>query len=159
MKRGTIKLLVTVLLVIGISGVSNAQKVFTFRYNQEELNEPESEAIRKHFLGEDIAYKMQLFKESYTYIEPASATSPADKIIVEKQPIFFSIKKMEKYLKKSVRKGYITEEEAVKILDTALNVALNIRYQDTKEFEDLLYSIKEEEEIVALYTNRVKLDI
>ncbi len=135
------------------------QEIFSFQYQQEEMAEVETESnIKKHFLGDIIAYKMQLLRESYTYIEPPSATSPAEKIIVEKQPIFFSIKKLDKFLKKQVKSGTMSEEDAKNKLENALNVALNIRYQETDTFEDVLRKAKPND-LIAIYSDRVKLEI
>ena len=134
------KLLFIIVLMIAVISV-RAQQEFTFMYQQEEMAEVESQSdIKKHDFGEDIAYKFQLLKERYTYVEPGSATSPSDKIIIEKQPIFFAVKKLDKHFRKSVKKVGVSKEDAVSELENALNIAINIRYQDTQELEDLLYT-------------------
>lgn len=148
------------LVLVGMFQLGFGQDVFSFAYTEEETVDVITEAdIKGHYLGDDIAYKMQLLRESYTYVEPASATSPADKIIVEKQPIFFSIKKMDKFFKKSIKKGEMTREEAKAKLSYAIDVALNIRYQETDELEDLLWKVKDPSEIAKIYSDRVRLDI
>lgn len=145
------KLLIIVVLMVAAISVK-AQQEFTFMYQQEEMAEVESQSdIKKHDFGEDIAYKFQLLKERYTYVEPGSATSPSDKIIIEKQPIFFAIKKLDKHLRKGVKKGGLSKEDATAELENALNIAINIRYQDTQELEDLLWDTKDPEGISTIF--------
>ena len=154
MKSGNQLFLLFFLLVF----TARAQESFTFHYQQSEMGEVISQAdIKKHPFGDDIAYKMQLLKESYTYTEPAS-TSASERIIIEKQPIFFSIKKLDKYLKKGMKKGDLSENDARTELENALNVALNIRYQDTKKLEDLLWKMKDPVQVSQLYKN-IKLEM
>lgn len=152
-----------VILICGFEGVSqDMQASFTFRYIEQELKELETspELVDDHYLGFDIAKKMQLLRETYTYEEPPTATNPAPRTVVEKPAIYYSVKKIDKHFKKALRKDEITEDEARKQLDNILNIALNIRYQETGKLEEILWDIKrDEEEIVKLYTDRVTLEL
>ncbi len=131
-----------------------AQDKYTFYYQEEEMAEVMSTSeIKKHDFGDDIAYKFQLLDESYTYVEPSSPTNPVDKIVIEKMSIYNSVKKVDKYLRKSVKKSMMTKDEAISALDNVLNVALNIRYQDTVEFEEILWGTKKAEEVAAVFAN------
>ena len=149
-------LLTTALLAMMV--VAQAQD-FVFSYNMKEMEDVQSQAdIKKHFLGDEIALKMQLLKESYTFIV-VDEINNTQRTSVEKPSIFYSVKKTEKYLKKALKKGQIDEEEAITQFDNVLNIALNIRYQDTKALEDLLWDIKDPNQIATLYESRVKLEM
>ncbi len=159
--RTSVKLLLTnCLLFLGI--VAYSQDVsFSFRYQQEELKDMEisEEMLKDHFLGYEIAKKMQLLKESYTYQEPGTATQPVGATVVEKPSIFYSVKKIERHLKKATKKEMIGEDDARAQLNSILDIALNIRYQETEKFEQILWDIKDPEEMATLYSSRVKLEM
>lgn len=162
--RAKVKYLLSLFMVsYGFVGLGqDLQASFTFRYIQQELKEMETspELVDDHELGFDIAKKLQLLRETYTYEEPPTATNPTPRTVVEKPAIYYSVKKIDKHFKKAIKKGEITEDEARKQLDNILNIALNIRYQETAKFEEVLWDLKrEEEEIVKLYANRVTLEM
>ncbi len=138
--------------------VAQAQD-FTFQYNMEELNEVQNQNdVKDHFLGQDIAMKMQLLKESYTYKE-VNEISNTENTVIEKPSIYNSVRKLSKHLKKSIKKGNISEPEAFNLLDNVLNIALNIRYQDTAALESELWKIKEPDELARLFTERIALEM
>ncbi len=151
------KFLMTIMFALTIVAV-NAQD-FTFEYAMKELEEVQSsDEVKTHFLGNEVAMKMQLLAESYTYKVEDEITGTA-KITVEKPSIYNSVKKTERYLKKGLKKGNITQEEAKLQFDTILNIALNIRYQDTQQLEEVLWDIKDPDQIASLYTSKVKLEM
>ncbi|MFY0686863.1 MAG: hypothetical protein JXQ90_06845 [Cyclobacteriaceae bacterium] len=151
------RILINLILCFGVFAAIGQDK-FTFRYNQEELEEPLAmEDVKEHFLGEDIAVKMQLLKESYTYKEK-DQISNSERTVIEKPAIFNSVKKISKYYKKEIKKGKISEEDALTALNNALVIALNIRYQDTQAFEDYLWKAKSPDAMVDVYANSVELD-
>ena len=83
----------TTLILLALIGFNTLlAQDFTFRYTMEELNDVQNEMdIKQHFLGDDIATKFQLLKESYTYIEKDDI-SLSEKTIVEKPSIYYSVK-------------------------------------------------------------------
>lgn len=143
-----------------LSLVSKGQETFTFRYTMEEMNDVQDIIdLKKHYLGDDIARKFLLLKESYTYIE-RDEIAQTEKTIVEKPSIYYSCKKVSKYMKKAIKKGTISEDEALAQLDNILNIALNIRYQETDKMEQILWDInKDPDQVIAFYSSKVKLEM
>jgi len=154
------KILLTLLIVFGLAIVGYAQEedVYYFEERSNELAEVEvDEAIvKKHYLGEEIARKLQILKDTYTWKEYAGELQQTDKTIVEKPAIYYSIKKLSTYYKKAIKKGLVDKDEATKRLGNFLDIVYYIRYQETVEFEDTLGSLKSPEDIEALY-NKVVL--
>lgn len=135
---------------------------FSFRYFEEEtkIAKENADFIEEHYLGFYIAQKMQLLKESYTYTEPPTATNPTPRTVVEKPAIYYSVKKVDNYLKRQIKSGDMSNDDALKIMDSVLKVALNVRNQETAKLEEILWNIKsQEEEIVNLYTTRIALNL
>lgn len=150
-------------LFLGICRVTLAQEqpeTFSFNFLEDRLDASGiSEAtISNHYLGVDIAKKLELLKSTYTWKEEGTPNSPTSKTIVEKPAIYYSVKKLDKYYKKAIKKGEISEEEARNEFTKALDIALFIRYQETAAFESTLRQLKEESDIALLYTKKVKLE-
>ena len=99
---------------------------------------------------------MQLLRETYTY-KSESVITNVTTTEIEKPSIYYSVNKINKYLKKEVKKGGISEDEAKDILMKALIVTLNIRHQNTEKLEKELWSLKDPKEITNLYTKRISL--
>ncbi|NQW26574.1 MAG: hypothetical protein HQ474_01570, partial [Flammeovirgaceae bacterium] len=141
-----------VALVWSISGYGQE---FVFSYDMKETKEVEFiDRITPHFLGDDIATKIELLKESYTY-EIYNELSFTSQNVVEKSVIYFSMEKVEKGLKKKIKSGLLSEEDAAKIFNTALTICLNIRYQDTEGFEETLWKTKGADDLIDLYQNKI----
>jgi len=150
------------LFVLVISGYfASAQDEFRFRYMESKLDESSinPDKLRGHFLGDAIAKKLYLLKENYTYLEEASSvTATAARLIIDKPAIYNNIKKLEKYYKKGIKKGNIEESKAKEEFADILDIALFIRNQQTIAFEERLDSVNDTEEVVAIFTEKVKLD-
>lgn len=124
------------------------------RLDESELNEDE---VRKHYLGEDIARKMLLVNQSYVYFEPTSPTNPLPTRVVDKYPVYSSIKKLNTYYKKAIKQKTYSKEEAHYRFKKIMDVALCIRYQNTDEFEQVLLATKDPIALDKLYASRVVL--
>ena len=57
------------------------------------------EIAGNHFLGSEIAKKMYLFNEQYSYKVPLAPGNSATKTVFRKPEIYSSVKKIERYLK------------------------------------------------------------
>ncbi len=112
----------------------------------------ETYKVPSHYLGEDIALKMYLVEQTYTIVEEATSVNPVEKTIVNKPSIFYSIKRLNKYYKRAIRKGEMTEEEVKTRLNNYLDICLSIYRQDTNLFEEALKNSKEKDEIVAVFS-------
>lgn len=154
-------LLITVLglgtLVVNAQAESD---VFYFRQIASKIDETavNKEIVRDHFLGDEIALKLQILKDSYTYVEPESATQGSPRLIIDKPEIYNNVKKIEKFYKKSIKEGVITEQEAAQEYGYILDIAIYIRNQKTTEFEAKLRSLKSDSELVTLFTKSVRLE-
>lgn len=140
-----------VLLVIGL--VMYGQDTFLFRNTLDDtanVNVDYSMAS-SHFLGNEVSYKMHLFKETYTYVEQGTPMSPGVKTIVRKPNIYYAVRKLNKYYKKQIRKDRIDETEARKRMVSILNKCFVIFDQDTTDFEDYLKSLKQPDDIEAAF--------
>jgi polyhydroxyalkanoate synthesis regulator phasin len=157
MKR-TIKVLFFIGFV-AFSFASQGQETFTFRYLMEEMDEIQDiNELKKHQLGDEIARKFLLLKESYTY-KDWNELQRTESTIIEKPSIYNSCKKVSKHLVKSVKKGEISEDEARDQMNKVLDIALNIRYQETEKMEDLLWDLKKPDQLITFYSEKVKLEM
>ena len=151
----TRKIVLIACMVAPMAFVS-AQK-YQFEYQEKEQQEIESTIFKKHYLGEEIAIKMQLMKEEYTYqIKDEIALTESTEI--EKASIYNSVNKVSKYLKKGIKKGEISEEEAKETLDKMLDVVINIRYQETAELEEELWGLKDPVALASFFDTEVSLN-
>jgi hypothetical protein len=112
----------------------------------------------EHFMGEKIGKKLALLSLSYTWIAEASATAPVAMTMIEKPLIYNNVKRLERYYKKSIKKDEMTLEEASTSFEKILDIALLVRYQQTTALEEELKSIKEDTELVSLFSEKVKLN-
>jgi len=157
MKKVTTQSILIVLTAMMLSFDSQAQS-YVFEYNQQELKEVQSTtAMEQHPFGEEVAYKFQLLKEQYTYKE-ANEMQQTTFNVVEKPSIYYSVKKANKHLIKSVKSGQMDQEEAIRQLTVVLDKALNIRYQNTDELEKVLWKVKDPVEITELYTKEIAMN-
>jgi hypothetical protein len=100
-----------------------------------------------HVLGSEVARKMLLLQDTYTYVERGTLMAPGDKTIVKKPDIYYSVKKLNNYYKKAVKKGTIDEKQAAKNLISVVDKSYSIFYEDTKDFEKYLKAQKKPEDI------------
>ncbi len=100
-----------------------------------------------HALGSNVARKMLLLQETYTYIERGTLTAPGDKVIIKKGDIYFAVKKLNVYYKKAAKIGAIDPKEAANKLITVIDKGYSMFYEDTKKFEDYISKQKKAEDI------------
>lgn len=117
------------------------------------------EMAGNHFLGNEIAKKMYLFNDHYSYKVPIAPGNFATKTVFRKPEIYSSVRKIERYLKKCVKKGDLNSSVAHNEYDKVLNVALNILDENTGKFEERLKSAGENAaELLNIYLYEVKLE-
>ena len=156
-----------VLLILGLAfGITMAgysqsadEDVFYFDFMADKIDDSEIDVtyLRAHPFGVDVAKKLELLRESYTWKEEASATVPRDRTIVEKPVIYYAMQKLNGHYKKIVKKGAMDEEEAKMALINAIDIALVIRYQQTAQFETTLRNYKKGEELAPVFAEKVKM--
>ena len=141
----------------------NAEKkspVFEFKaYPRDSyLNSITKEMAGEHLLGELIAKKIYLFNEFYTSEENLFLGNPATKTVIKKPVIYEAVKRIERDLKKSVKKGETSVSEASSILNTVLDVALNVQTEDTRDFEKAIQNAGNTKSKIDLFTKMVRLN-
>jgi hypothetical protein len=122
------------------------------------LNSITKEMAGEHLLGDLVAKKIYLLNKFYTSEENLFPGDPATKTIIKKPVIYESVKRIERDLKKSVKKGETSVSEASAILNTVLDVALNIQTEDTRDFEKAIESASSTKSKIDLFTNMVRLN-
>jgi hypothetical protein len=123
---------------------------------QDEIRRVRLDEIRNHSLGGEVAKRMYLLEEMYTYETEPVPGAFSGKRIVKKPEIYNSITRIEKHIRKQVRKGRVSEQTGSMELSQYLEFALAIRYEDTKSFETALKKADNIEELIATY-NMIKL--
>jgi hypothetical protein len=139
--------------------LTETPRVFTFTgYSDEsELKNISAELAGSHPFGGTLARKLYLFNKKYTSEVPLAPGNPATKTEIKKPVIYNSVKRIDRDLKRSVKRGEIDVTKASQELNIVLDVALNILTAETKEFEKAIESASSTDSKIDLYTNRVKL--
>ncbi len=127
---------------------------FSYRYCVDEtsLNSIDKDELSSHPLGDNIARKFYLLRETYTVIEKPTPTSPGEKTIIFKPSIYNSLQKLNRYYKKQVKDELISEEEARMKLNTYLDIAISVFIENTESFEDELRRAKSPDEISKVFS-------
>jgi len=99
-----------------------------------------------------------LFNEFYTSEEYLFPGNPATKTVIKKPVIYDAVKQIERDLKKSVKKGKTSVSEASSIMNTVLDVALNIQTEDTRDFERAIENTGNTKSKIDLFTKMVRLN-
>ena len=119
---------------------------FEFDFLSSSLDETilkDHQYIKSHFLGTDVARKVKLVDLAYKWEDPPTPTRSTPLIKIEKQPIYFALKKVisPKFYKKKIKEQAITKDQAIEQIIEILDIALMIRYQDTDQFESILRNL------------------
>lgn len=132
---------------------SGNTKKFIYRnsVNMDELYAIDKSMLSDHPFGELIARKFFVLQKIYTYVEPPSPTSPGEKTIVKKPIIYNTILKLNRNLKKMVKKGTLDKNKAASDLNLCLDVALSISADDTGDFESELKKAKSPDHILKVF--------
>lgn len=145
----------TLILGLFLIPFAKSQEINSFSFNNNvkllDVSQINPADVKSHKLGDDIAKKMVLLDDAYTKIEKAGPTSPVDKTIIRKPVIYNSIKKLNKYYLKGVKKSEIDTATAYEQFIHCLDVAIIIAHQNTSAFEENLKKIKDPQQIYSTY--------
>jgi hypothetical protein len=122
-----------------------------------ELDQIPSDIAGEHFLGETIAKKFYLLSSKYTSQETIVPGNPLTKTVIMKPVIYDAVQRIEKHLKRQVKKNEISTDSATTIMNKVLDIAINIRIVDTEKFETTLESLNNNEVRIDFFINRVQL--
>jgi len=145
--------------VIKTSPSSSGLPVFEFKIysNETDLSTISKDMIEEHLFGEVVSRKLYLLDSKYTYEVPIVPGNPQMRTIVRKPVIYDAVLKIERYLKKSVKKGAISVETASADFNKVLDIANSVCTADTKSFEKEISSSNNVVSLVNLLTKRVNL--
>jgi len=153
-------------LAMALKGDSKTNKistatlpVFEFRAssNDADLNSVSKDMISEHVLGTLVSEKLYLLEAKYTYQVPIVPGNPQTRTIVRKPVIYDAVIKIERHLKKSVKKGEISTETASTEFNKVLDVAFNVLTAETSSFEKAITQTNDVNSLTNLFTKRVTL--
>lgn len=121
-----------------------------------ELKKIDITTIRRHALGDEVAKRIHLFEQTYTYMSNPLPGSFAGKLVIQKPEIYNGMLKLGKIVARQEKKGIISREQAVSDLSRYLETALLLFYEDTAAFEEELKRTSGDDALVSLF-QRVKL--
>lgn len=130
---------------------------FVASSNEYDLSSVSKDMIGDHSLGDQVAMKLYMLESKYTYEVPIVPGNPQTRTMIRKPIVYEAVIKIERYLKKSVKKGAISTEVAANELNKVLDVAFNILTADTESFETTISKTNDTAALTNLFTNRVKL--
>ncbi|MEI7524454.1 MAG: hypothetical protein WCJ95_09005 [Mariniphaga sp.] len=113
--------------------------------------------IQDHLFGPLVARKLYLLESKYTFQVPVVPGNPQTKTVIRKAVIYEAVQKIEHFLKKSVRKGILSNEEATKEYNSVLDVALNAFAANSNNFEKIISKTDDPASLLVLFTKRVRL--
>lgn len=117
------------------------------------------EKAEKHEFGSKVACLKVLMDEYYVTQEEVVPGDPMRRTIIKKSNVYNTARKIEKHLKKEVKKGNISIDEATNLFTHVLEVTLAIVDEiNTKDFEENLDAKKKNiDDQLALF-NQVKIN-
>jgi hypothetical protein len=104
-----------------------------------------------------ISKKFYLFESKYTYEVSPVPGNPQSKTVIRKPVIYNAVIKIDKHLKKQLKKGDITNDNAEFVMDKVLETALCVLTIDTEEFEKSISKTSNSEALSNLFVYQVKL--
>lgn len=133
--------------------------VYEFRVyvNESDLSAVSDDLLEPHPFGNLVSRKLYLIKSKYTHEVPVIPGNPQTKTVIRKPAIYEAVTRIEHYLKKSVRKGNLSNEAAAITFNKVLDVALNAFAADSDNFEKTISKTDDLVSLITLFTNRVNL--
>jgi iron uptake system EfeUOB component EfeO/EfeM len=98
-----------------------------------------------------------LLEAKYTYQVPIIPGNPQTKMVIRKPVIYDAVLKIERHLKKSLKKGDVSLEAAETDFNKVLDVAFNVLTVDTESFEKAITKTNDIHSLTNLFTKRVIL--
>ena len=109
---------------------------------------------QSHFLGEPIETKWNTFLKNYTQVSEQSIGFASTNVQFVKPVIYNAVQKVNKYLKKSVKKGLVSKDEATTIMNHVLDCANVVCFEpDTEAFEQAIDNAETREDIIRVFQN------
>lgn len=146
-------LICLVLFIFPFQISAQESEQFTFNNNRNFLiiSGVDKSEVKEHPLGNEVAEKLVLLKDRYTYVQPAGPTSPVEKTIISKPAIYNSIQKLNRFYKKELKSDTSDIEKARADFLICIDIALIIHTGETDDFEKYLSKMSKPEEILSAY--------
>ena len=143
----------------GVESAGSGITIFEFQtyVTDNDLISITQDLLQDHVFGPLVSRKLYLLGSKYTFQVPVVPGNPQTKTVIRKVAIYEAVQKIEHYLKKSVRKGTLSQEEAVKSFNCVLDVALNVFAADSNNFEKEIVKTDDPTTLIILFTKRVRL--
>lgn len=141
------------------ASATSSLPVFEFRASvfEYDLSSIPKEMIGEHAFGKAVSEKLYLLESKYTYEVPIVPGNPQMRTMNRKPVIYDAVVKIERHLKKSVKKGEISVETATSDFHKVLDVAFNVLTSETESFEKAIAASNDSNSLTNLFTKRVKL--
>ncbi|HYX06917.1 MAG TPA: hypothetical protein VE912_09320 [Bacteroidales bacterium] len=107
--------------------------------------------ISTHPLGDEVARRMYLFENTYTYLSKAAPGAFAGNLVVKKPVIYKSVRKIEKYITRESKKGKISRLQGAEELCRILDFAIVLLHEDTTDFERSLRKASGMNDLITLF--------
>jgi hypothetical protein len=147
MKRIIILSVVSWLFCTFLPAQETAQFTFRSHLNDEDYKKPYDQSMGSSFLGTEVARKMYIVRNTFTYVEEPTPTSPTPKTIIRKPRIYNAVKKQVSYYEKMAKKGLMPVEQATANAIMVLDKAYSAFYGNSDSFEQYLKNAKKPEQI------------
>lgn len=128
---------------------------FDYRVDNAVINSPDL-MYGSHPFGENIARKLGVIHNTYTYVVPGDPSSPGHKTTVVKPIIYYAVKKVNSYYRKLVKDKVMDQAIAAGQLNHVFEVAISVFSQPTSSLEAELKKYKKPEDLAAVF-QRVKI--
>lgn len=120
---------------------------------KEDIETVDVSMIRNHFLGEEVAKRIFLFENTYTYESKAAPGAFSGRKVIHKPIIYDTIYQIEKHLKKAVRKGNLDDKNASYEFCKYLELALFLLHEETSNFENALKHADSATGAITIFNN------
>ncbi len=143
----------------GSGSIGSGITIFEFQtyVTDNDLISISQDLLQDHVFGPLVARKLYLLESKYTFQVPVVPGNPQTKTVIRKAVIYEAVQRIEHYLKKSVRKGVFSNDEATKEFNSVLDVALNAFAANSNNFEKMISKTDDPASLLVLFTKRVRL--
>lgn len=109
--------------------------------------------VETHFLGDSVAVRWSAFQSAYIRSVDLSVGFSGSDVTIIKPAVFNSVEKINRYLRKKIKRQEISEQNAATLLMHILNCSLVLIYEpDTSAFEEALIRAKLPEMQMAVFS-------
>lgn len=155
-----------VIVLVGVpflygNAIEVSNKVFyveleSFRFStfrSPEIDRVDKSLVAKHYLGDDVAVLYYIFRNTYVQKQTDSYSGNLTGTVIQKPAIYDSIIKINKQLKKAVKKGSYTKDEAIEIMKDCLEKSYAVFFVETTDLEMHMSKLSDLEQYIKLYEN------